>query len=128
MNPSYEDSQSLVIKEVYVLFMIFDYLPFPDLIRSSQVSRGLYWLSGNQLLLFKFQNHKPILSLSKQLGASPQHLSKQRQLLQQRIKRSRQVGHGIFSKEFVQFKRQMDSRFLAVYRVRLQKHIDEMQN
>lgn len=27
--------QILVIKEVYILFMIFDYLPFPDLIRCS---------------------------------------------------------------------------------------------
>lgn len=54
VKPKFEDSQAMVIKEVYVLFMIFDYLPFPDLIRSSQISRGLYWLSGNQLLLFKF--------------------------------------------------------------------------
>ena len=39
--------QTIVIKEVFILFMIFDYLPFTDLVRISRVSRGLYWLSGN---------------------------------------------------------------------------------
>ena len=52
------DNQA-VIKEVYILFLILDYMPFPDLIRLSQLSRGLYWLTGNQLLLFKFQSYKP---------------------------------------------------------------------
>ncbi len=70
--------------------MIFDYLPLPDLLRQSQLSRGLYWLSGNQLLLFKFQSSKKgrLFSLERAPNSlSP--VSKQRQLLQQRIKRGR---------------------------------------
>jgi hypothetical protein len=49
-------NKSFSVKEVYILFLIFDYLSLKELTRASQISRGLYWLSGNQLLLFKFQS------------------------------------------------------------------------
>lgn len=42
-----EEEKGQVIKEVFILFLIFDYLPFQDLIRLSQISRGIYWLSGS---------------------------------------------------------------------------------
>ena len=45
-----------------------------------------------------------------------------------RIKRGRIPGTGIFSKEFIQFKRQMDQRFMSVYKPRLQSHIDALNN
>ena len=50
-----EHQESRVFKDVFILFMVLDYLPFPDLIRVSQLSRGVYWLSGSQFLLYKFQ-------------------------------------------------------------------------
>lgn len=49
-------AKGMAIKEVYILFLIFDFCSLPELTRASQVSRGVYWLSGNQLLLFKFQS------------------------------------------------------------------------
>ena len=42
------------------------------------------------------------------------------------MKRGRHVGTGIFGKEFQQFRKQMDTRFVAVYRPRLQAHIEKL--
>jgi hypothetical protein len=42
-----EHQESRVFKDVFILFMVLDYLPFQDLIRVSQLSRGVYWLSGS---------------------------------------------------------------------------------
>jgi hypothetical protein len=36
------------------------------------------------------------------------------------------VSTGIFARDFQSYKKQMDSRFLAIYRQRLQSHIDEI--
>ena len=47
--------KGMAIKEVYILFLIFDFFPLNDLTRASQISRGLYWLTGNPLILAKFQ-------------------------------------------------------------------------
>jgi hypothetical protein len=42
------------LKEVFIWFIILDYLPLVTLTRIGRVSRGIYWLSGNQLILNKF--------------------------------------------------------------------------
>ena len=104
--------KGMAIKEVYILFLIFDFFPLNDLTRASQISRGLYWLTGNQLLLFKFQRTpaKNLVLDDKSQTSNP--VSKQRQILQSRIKKGKRQGTGIFDKEFQQFKKQMDKKFV----------------
>ena len=37
------------------MFLIIDYLDLKQLQRVSRVSKGIYWLTGNPLILAKFQ-------------------------------------------------------------------------
>jgi hypothetical protein len=51
------------LKEVFIWFLILDYLPLVTLTQIGHTSRGIYWLSGNHLILNKFTSPERPLAI-----------------------------------------------------------------
>jgi hypothetical protein len=103
------------IHEVQVLFYFVDYLTLPELIHLSQVSRGLYWLTGTQQILAKFHNPSSVPRPMKKLEDKntnpdaprfafkfPPHLIRRRQ-------------RGLHSNDFQRYRSYMNRQFMRVY-------------
>lgn len=94
---------------MFILFLIIDFLPLNQLNRITKVSRGIYWLAGNPLILVKFQTQVKDIKIE-QFDHNPPTPKQLQHAM--RIKKSKRKGVGIFGHEFINFKINMDRKFV----------------
>jgi hypothetical protein len=88
--------------------LIIDYLDLKQLQRVSRVSKGIYWLTGNPLILAKFQISSKELNIE-QFELHP--LTPKQLQHKARIRKAKYQGSGIFGPEFQKFRKSMDQKF-----------------